>query len=82
MDGTRGTIMQGFSLLLHEKPVNKITVKDIAEKCGINRNTFYYHFQDIPALLEEIMEEKADQLITNHYQADEPMECIRPFIRY
>lgn len=82
MDGTRGTIVQGFERLLNEKPVNKITVKDIAEKCGINRNTFYYHFQDIPTLLEEIMEEKADQLIANHYQADEPMECIRPLIRY
>lgn len=82
MDGTRNTIIQGFSQLLDEKPVNKITVKDIAETCGINRNTFYYHFQDIPALLEEIMEEKSDQLIANHYQADEPMECIRPLIRY
>ena len=55
MDGTRGTIVQGFERLLNEKPVNKITVKDIAETCGINRNTFYYHFQDIPGLLEEIM---------------------------
>ena len=26
-------------------------VRDIVEDCGINRNSFYYHFQDIPSLL-------------------------------
>lgn len=31
--------------LLNEKPLSKITVKDIVEECGINRNSFYYHFR-------------------------------------
>ena len=35
-------------------PFDKITVKSIAEECGINRNTFYYHYQDIYELLDEI----------------------------
>ena len=38
------------SAMLH-KSFSKISVKDIVEVCGINRKTFYYHFQDIYDLL-------------------------------
>ena len=82
MERTRGAIVNAFIQLLSEKPVNKITVKDIVERCGVNRNTFYYHFHDIPDLAEQMMEEKADQLIQNHYQPHQPIECIRPLVRY
>lgn len=39
---------------LKEKPLEKITVKDICEECEVNRQTFYYHFQDIYDLVEWI----------------------------
>ena len=51
---TKKAIVESFLKLLKEKPVEKITIKDIVEDCGINRNTFYYHFDDIPSLMEEI----------------------------
>jgi Transcriptional regulator len=38
--------------MLLKKPLNKITIADIAEDCGINRMTFYYHFKDIYDLVE------------------------------
>ena len=38
--------------LLLQKPLNKITINDITEDCGINRMTFYYHFKDIYDLVE------------------------------
>ena len=38
--------------LLLEKPLNKITINDITEDCGVNRMTFYYHFKDIYDLIE------------------------------
>ncbi len=38
--------------LLLKKPLDKITINDIAEDCGINRMTFYYHFKDIYDLIE------------------------------
>lgn len=82
MERTRGAIIRAFDQLLDEKPINKITVKDIVGRCGINRNTFYYHFADIPALVEEIMEEMADQVIHYHFQPGYPIECIRPVIQY
>lgn len=82
MERTRGAIIQAFDQLLDEKPINKITVKDIVGRCNINRNTFYYHFSDIPALVEQIMEDMAAQLVQNHFQPGEPIECIRPVIQY
>ena len=61
---TRRSIMDSFIRLLEERPVNKISVKDVVEDCGINRNTFYYHFADIPALVEEIVKAEADEIMT------------------
>lgn len=52
MNHTRAAIINAFWQLLDEKPYNKITVKNIVERCQVNRNTFYYHFHDIPELLE------------------------------
>ena len=46
---TKDAIKQTFLELLNEKPLNQITVKMIVEQCGINRNSFYYHYQDLPA---------------------------------
>ena len=44
---TKLAIAFAFKELLLEKPLNKITINDIAEKCEMNRQTFYYHFHDI-----------------------------------
>ena len=60
---TKQAIKASFMKLLSQKPLNKISVRDIVEDCGINRNSFYYHFQDIPSLLGEIVTEQTDQLI-------------------
>ena len=70
---TKKAIKESFIKLLNEKPLAKISVKDIVEDCGINRNSFYYHFQDIPALLEEIITEEAEELI-NMYPEIESLE--------
>ena len=52
---TSKAIEESFIRLLNERPLDKITIKDIVDDCGISRNTFYYHFQDITALLEHIL---------------------------
>ena len=51
---TKRAIIESFVSLLNLNPLDKITVKDIVEKCGINRNTFYYYYRDIYALLDDI----------------------------
>ncbi len=54
---TRKVIQDVFLELLKEKPVAKITVKEICDKAEINRGTFYKHYQDCYDLLEKIEEE-------------------------
>ena len=49
-------IAQAAKDLLMEKGVKKLTVKDIVEECRITRQTFYYHFEDIPALFQWMFE--------------------------
>lgn len=51
---TKQAIMETFLKLLKSKSIDKITVKDIVEECGINRNTFYYYYADIYELLEDV----------------------------
>lgn len=62
---TKNAIKQSFLKLLNQRPLSQITVKDIVEDCGVNRNSFYYHFQDIPSLLEEIIMDEADSIISS-----------------
>ena len=62
-NNTRRAIKEAYTSLLEERPLNDITVKDIVERCGINRNSFYYHYQDLPALIEEIIKEDAEAII-------------------
>ena len=45
-------LAQSLKKLLSTRKLDKITVKDIAEDCGVNRQTFYYYFRDIYDLLE------------------------------
>lgn len=51
---TKMAIVNTFLGLLKEHSLDKITVKDIVEKCGINRNTFYYYYKDIYDLIDDV----------------------------
>ena len=62
---TKQAIKSTFLKLLREKPLNQISVKTIVENCGINRKSFYYYYQDLPDLIDEIVSEQVDLLVTN-----------------
>ena len=49
---TKRALERSLKNMLLKKPLTKITVGDIADDCGINRMTFYYHFKDIYDLVE------------------------------
>ena len=49
---TKRAIEASLKNLLSQKPLDKITINDLSEDCGINRMTFYYHFKDIYDLVE------------------------------
>ena len=62
---TEKAIREAFIKLLNERPLDKITIKDIVEECGVARNTFYYHFADIPALLENVINGEIQRVLSN-----------------
>ncbi len=61
---TKKAIAHGFKELLKEKGFDKITIQDITRACGLNRQTFYYHFQDKYELVDWIFYNEAISLIS------------------
>ncbi len=49
---TKESLAAALKQMMNVKPIGKITVKDLVEICGVNRQTFYYHFDDVYDLLE------------------------------
>lgn len=48
---TKKALLAAFGELIEKKPFNKITISDITSICGVNRMTFYYHFDNIYELM-------------------------------
>lgn len=76
------TIIDTFLQLLEEVPLRKITVNLLAERCGINRNTFYYHYRSVPDLLEQIITEETDRVIEAHPGVSTLEECFSCIYEY
>ena len=79
---TKMAIKASFIKLLNERPLNQITVKDIVLDCGINRNTFYYHFPDIPTLAQEVITQEADEIIKKYPTIDSVEQCLSVAIEF
>lgn len=79
---TEKAIKASFLKLLNERPLTKITVRDIVEDCGINRNSFYYHYRDIPALLEELITEQADIIMKKYPSISSLEEAFRAALEF
>lgn len=79
---TKQAIKASFLKLLNEQPLSKISVRDIVEDCGINRNSFYYHFQDIPSLLGEIIAEETGRIIREYPSISSLDECFLAAFRF
>ena len=60
---TKESLGAALKQMLTVKPIDKITVKDLVEICGVNRQTFYYHFDDVYDLLEWVFEEDANRVL-------------------
>lgn len=62
-NATKTALEASLKRLLLKKPLDKITIRDLTEDCGISRMTFYYHFKDIYDLVEWICYEDASQAL-------------------
>ena len=73
-------IAEAFIRLSKQKNIDKITVKDLVEACGISRQTFYYHFQDILEVIEWSLDQAFSHLLEQSLAADDPEAVLRGFL--
>jgi probable dihydroxyacetone kinase regulator len=81
---TKLALSQSLRQLMGEKPLDKITVKEIVEKCGVNRQTFYYHFKDIYDLLDWMFTHDGEEFARKYPQIhmdDDGQNAIRVICR-
>ena len=60
---TKQQIRQALIDLLAEKNEKDISVRELAQRAGINRGTFYIHYKDIHDLVEQLVEEATEKLL-------------------
>lgn len=79
---TKESLGNALKKMLTIKPIDKITIKDLVEECGVNRQTFYYHFDDVYDLLEWVFEEDANRVLPDEIRYDEWREHVLMFFKY
>ena len=63
---TKKNMIASLKKLMKKKPLHKISVREITEDCGVNRQTFYYHFQDIYDMVKWMYQQEALVLLAEH----------------
>ncbi|MEA4964538.1 MAG: TetR-like C-terminal domain-containing protein [Oscillospiraceae bacterium] len=69
-------IRNSFIRLISEKPFDKITVKEVIDDCQIARRTFYYHYQDLYAVVEDILRLETEKAIRDYQAGGTLEECF------
>lgn len=60
---TKRALCDSLKKLMKQKPFSKITVSELIRDCNVNRNTFYYHFEDIYGLLRWMLEQETFEVV-------------------
>ena len=60
---TKRALAAALGELLRDKPLDRITIKDITDRCGLTRNAFYYHFSDVYELLGWMFVSMAEEIL-------------------
>lgn len=79
---TKRILADTLKKLMVTKPLNKISIHEIVEECGVNRQTFYYHFHDIFDLLEWMFKEEALVLFEDGGGSLSLSEGVRRLLNY
>lgn len=79
---TKQALADALKSAMKTKKLSKITVSELIAACNINRKTFYYHFQDIYALLKWMLEQEALEVIKNFDLIIDTEEAIRFVMDY
>ncbi len=78
---TKQAIATGLKTLMNQKGFDKITISDITKSCGLNRQTFYYHFQDKFELLNWIFYHEVIAVLTDGLNLDNWQENLHRMLK-
>lgn len=73
---TKRTLSASLKKFMEHKKISKITVSEIIADCGVNRKTFYYHFEDIYALLKWTFEQETVEVLKRFDLVQNPEEAL------
>ena len=76
---TKKMLSSSLKKFMLKKPLSKITVSEIVADCGINRKTFYYHFESTRQVLEYLMDDFLDHYLEAIAIGDD-RPCEKPLI--
>ena len=79
---TKSALAGSLKKFMAKKPLKKITVSEIITDCNVNRKTFYYHFEDIYALLKWMLEQEAIEVVKKFDLLNDYEEALRFIIQY
>lgn len=65
-DETKRILASSLKELMKIKPLEKISIRELSEHANVNRQTFYYHFEDIYDLLKWTFQQETLQLLAVH----------------
>lgn len=65
-DQTKRALADALKRLMAQKPVDKISIRELSDLCGIRRQNFYYHFEDVYDLMRWMFQEEAVSLLRRH----------------
>ena len=63
---TKTMLCQALKKKMAQKPLDKITIRELADDCGLKRQAFYYHFEDIYDLVRWMFQQEAVSLLRQH----------------
>ncbi len=66
---TKDAMAESLKDLLQTKTLNQITVAEITAKCGMNRQSFYYHFKDVYYLAEYMFKNDIKNILDQNKDA-------------
>ena len=79
---TKHALAAALKELMSREPLDKITIRSLTERCGIRRQNFYYHFEDVYGLLRWMFHEEALSLLEQHEGALLWQEGLLQLFRY
>lgn len=79
---TKKALSASLKKLMEIKPLSKITVTDLVTDCGVNRKTFYYHFNEVCELLKWTLEQEAIDVVRQFDLLTEYEDAIHFVLNY